>query len=207
MIASTMLARVRSYINEATEDFWKDTDIYKWLTDGQFAVIDSLTDDALYEYREKEQKGGSLGICQFPSEEKIYRLVTVSIGESEATAEPCILISPNEQKRLADDPYLPGTSEYPIGWFKDGKLYYRPTTSTTVIFEYVPVPDDIDSSTNSALPKLTHLPICHYATARAWEFQNTRLDLAQKYDALFQQFIDKTNQQFFGRTNTRQPNG
>lgn len=161
VLASEIITQVRANVNEATAEFWSDTDMLQWVNDG---IKDIAKKTSCYQTIES---------IDLVSGQVEYPITTTNYIKVDAVH----YVSPNKTSALQlSSPNLVGRvenveePEYYYDWAgKIGAFPVLPTRTTETLNLYiVPMPATIISSAAIPTPEPYDLALVYYVTARAW---------------------------------------
>ncbi len=169
-ITTTLVARIRTYLDEASAGFWTQDEIYKALTDGQREVISFVL--AIY-----KQKIAVNPDEKLPEVLRSCFYTTGGVGSgvlpagflfplSVYTSTVPVYIRPDGIQRGASklNTYLTSSSTQPFCSFSGTQIVFE--TSVTWTMEYLSLPlNDIDATHDPALSAISYNAIIEYATA------------------------------------------
>lgn len=166
MLSTAMLARIRTLLDEATEGFWLDTEIYSSLSDGQNEIIKTV----VAEWVTIRDQGNVL-----PTPLRPLLKTIMGTGISITVPEDYIeyadfhynnrayrIVSPNDTFIFHNNDYLTEWVEFSAGLVTVNTKF----TGLDYILNYIAKPDDIDATHEATLDIRFHNDIVDFAFKR-----------------------------------------
>lgn len=201
MISTTMLAAMRTLVDEATASFWTDAEMYAALADGQNQIIERL----LVKYRQTGVMNNELTSVLYddtgtddnvavPSGMLEFVRATYD-HDGSGGEEPCEILNHSQVLDREDNSYTSATAAEPVAYIKSDSdtlsIYFLPAKSGTPAYTiwHITKPADIANGVNATLPVTTHSAIVRYAVSRMLD-KDERTQEAQTHYGLFLKEIE-----------------
>ncbi|MFQ5786570.1 MAG: hypothetical protein ACE5H1_01180 [Thermodesulfobacteriota bacterium] len=167
--------------------FISDHQLIEFFTEAQNDMVLKLPSDAFEEILvSKTVTASPAGIAAFPKD--IVGLPNaVRIGNTDV-----IILPRNQEDKFQRHAYL-GTTDEPIGIYKNGEFHYKPTSQTKVVFEVLPVLANFTFTDGSPLPSYLHNLQVKYTVAQGWR-ASQRLDIYNAAKAEYDESIKALTQ-------------
>lgn len=134
---------LRSRLDESSASMWTDAELQSYIFLAEQEVLQLLPPDAFFDIQEvEEETEGAItdGYVALPGTVTIQQLVNMEIRPSDDD-DPVVRLRVIEPGRTSE---YDATTDNPVCWFEDGKLYFYPdidsAVTQTVKFRYVPAP-------------------------------------------------------------------
>jgi len=177
---------------------WTDRQIIDALNGEQDEILEKLSDEALINVATRGTTAGTAGVGVLPT--GMIRPITVLVDSVVAG-----VLNVDEENRFYNDPFLPGTTNHPVGLYSGRSFLYRPANNATLTWSYIGRLAELSSSQSTELPDhyadLLVLLACKRLFAISEDF-----DSMKAFKILSDERLQAINAQF-GNTRTKQLKG